>query len=287
MPTSEPDTSRRLRLAAAALTIASVVALGACRDTLEVDRHSAYSHIRIRRAGDIRGLYFVRDSGVEVSESKVDLSEPRRLVLPYTRSMFASYLFVPQQERVVIIGLGGGAMVHFLEHHDPDLQIEAVEIDPVVVQLADEYFDVRTRGSTTIVTADGLAHLQGTEQRYDVIYMDAFLKPSEVTDGAGVPQAMKTEAFYTMLQSKLTAKGVVVFNLNRYADTERDVEAIESAFLNTAIFSPAGSINLVVVGCTAGAWADAESIASRARELDQRFDTDFSFQDLWSSRRSP
>jgi len=43
--------------------------------------------------------------------------------------MFSSYLFLPRPEHVLIVGLGGGSMVRFLEHHEPDLKIDVVEID--------------------------------------------------------------------------------------------------------------------------------------------------------------
>jgi len=266
-----------------ALAFTAILGFSACVDPLEVERHSEYSHIRIRRDGDTRSLHFVLDSGREVIESKVDLSEPQRLMSPYARFMFASYIFNPEQTRVVIIGLGGGAMVKFLEHHDPELLVEAVDIDPVIVQLADELFDVRTEGNTTIVAADGLAYIRGSGEKYDVIYMDAFLKPSEDTDSTGVPQRLKTLAFYEMLQSRLTSDGVVVFNLNQHSDTEEDLAVIESAFPHVAVFSVPHSRNLVVVGHLADAWAEGEVLRARARELDERFDASFSFEGLMSA----
>lgn len=270
-----------------ATALVAALALAACGDALVHEERSAWSHIRVRRDGDVRILRFVRDTCEEVTESMVDLSEPHRLVLPYTRPMFANYLFYPDPERVLIVGLGGGAMVHFLEHHDPELQVEAVEIDPAVVRVADEHFDVRSRGNTTIVTADGFDHIRDTPHRYDAIYLDAFLKPSEETDATGVPQTLKTEAFYATLQDRLTDDGVVVFNLNLHSETEADVETIAASFPHVVELPVARTNNLVVVGCTKGAWAAPEVLAERARQLDERFDVGFSFAAIWEGRRSP
>ncbi len=252
---------------------------------LEVDRKSDYSHIRVRRQGNVRTLLFVRDSGKEVVESRLNLNARHELMLPYTRAMFASYLFKPQQDRVLIVGLGGGSMVHFLKHHHADLRVDVVEIDPVVVALAEQYFGTRSEGSVNIMTTDGFDYLRNTDQKYDVVYLDAFLKPSADTDRTGVPQRLKTIAFYESIQSKLNPEGLVVFNLNPHADTEEDIRTIDSAFLQAAVFRCPGSTNLVVVGSMAAEPAEPSVLGVRAYELDDRFKANFSFRQLLSNLR--
>ena len=120
--------------------------LGWLNGKLEKDVQSEYSHIRIRRDGNVRSLMFVRDNGQEVIETLLDLNQPHRLMLEYTRYMFVSYAVKPRQERVLIVGLGGGAMVHFLTRYDPQVKVDVVEIDPAVVQVAQDFF-VAARGT--------------------------------------------------------------------------------------------------------------------------------------------
>lgn len=43
---------------------------------IEYETRSEYSHIRVRRSGDLRSLMFVRDDGKEVTESRVNLAHP-------------------------------------------------------------------------------------------------------------------------------------------------------------------------------------------------------------------
>lgn len=253
------------------------------RSKVEADHHSEYSHIRVRRSGNVRTLVFVQENGKETVESRLDLEKPHVLRSSYARVMFASYLFQPNPQRVLIVGLGGGAMVHFLSHHEPDVAVDVVEIDPVVVRLADEFFDVRSGGNVNILTTDAFDYLQGTEQNYDVIYMDAFLKPSEDTDATGIPQRLKTIAFYESIQRKLTPGGIVVFNLNKHQETERDIDTIDSAFRQTFVFRCPNSGNLVVAALTSEA-DDPSEIAGRAKELDRRFDTNFSLAEIWKDR---
>ena len=65
------------------------------------------------------------------------------------------------------------------------MKVNVVEIDDKVVQLADKYFNVRTQKNTNIITADAFNYFKSNTTLYDVIYMDAFLKPSEETDATG------------------------------------------------------------------------------------------------------
>ena len=132
---------------------------------LELDVQSDYSHIRVRRMNNVRTMVFVRDTGEEALETQVDFARPHELCFDYLRYMFLSYVFRPQQEKVLIIGLGGGSMIHFLNRYDPKVNVDAVEIDPVVVKIADQYFGVRSGGNVNIVTADGLQYLAKTPSR--------------------------------------------------------------------------------------------------------------------------
>jgi spermidine synthase len=132
-------------------------------------------------------MLFVRDNGQEVLESRIDLGQPHVFQYEYPRFLVANYLLRPHPKSVLIVGLGGGAMVHFLRRIDPGLRIDVVEIDPVVVRLADRYFDIRAGDGVSIITADGLKFLTETRNRYDVIYLDAFLKPAAGTDATGAP----------------------------------------------------------------------------------------------------
>ena len=75
---------------------------------VEHEEVSEFSRIRIRRNGDVRAMTFVRDNGDEAVQSRINLSAPHTLVSPYARGMFGSYLYQPNPQRVLIVGLGGG-----------------------------------------------------------------------------------------------------------------------------------------------------------------------------------
>jgi spermidine synthase len=171
-------------------------------------------------------------------------------------------------------------MVHFLEHYDPNLRVDVVEIDPVVVKLAEEYFGVRTAGKVKIVVDDAFKYLRTTDQRYDVIYMDAFLKPSGETDISGVPQRLKTIEFLKDVQKKLKPDGLVVFNVHVYPDTPETLSIIRAAFQQVYVVEVSHRGSMAVIGSTAKQRVSDADLRQKAKELDERFKADFSFQSV-------
>jgi len=69
-----------------------------------------------------------------------------------------------------------------------------VDIDPAVLEVAREQFGVRESARVSLHAADGLAHLEAATQPYDVVYVDAFQKPSDATDDSGIPLRHKSAA---------------------------------------------------------------------------------------------
>lgn len=281
MKTRRTETTRRLRrllicgltallgfaVRPAALAGEAVATADHPAGVLELETRSGYSHIRIRRRGDIRTLMFVRDNGYEALQSQVDLGEPRAPRFDYMKFFAASFLLVPRPKAVLIVGLGGGGMVHFLRHVSPDLQIDVVEIDPVVARLAEQYFGVRQDGRTRIIIGDGLKYLAETQNRYDVIYLDAYLKPSADTDGEGAPLSLRTQQFYRSVQSRLSAGGLVAFNLNNHAGLTDDIRNIVATFPQIYAFPLVNEA--VVLGSTDAARISAGEFERRAGELDR------------------
>jgi spermidine synthase len=252
--------------------------------SLEHEEVSPFSRIRIRRDGDVRAMTFVRDNGQEAVQSRVDLTAPGKLLSPYAHGMFASYLYQPQPRRVLIVGLGGGAMVRFLTHHQPQVQIDAVEIDPVVVKLADQYFEVRSSGNVRVHTADAVKFVESTTDRYDLILMDAFLRPSGDTDTVGVPTRLKTLEFLGRLKQALNPGGIVAFNINEHDSMTDDIASVRTAFGNAAVYRCPPSENKVVIAAEGVVPSDDE-LRARVGELDARFGGALKFAEILTNRQ--
>ncbi len=249
---------------------------------IEHEVQSPYSLIRVRRLGNIRSMVFVRDSGEEAFQSQINLASPHLLRFNYLQHMFTSYLLQPTQKKVLVVGLGGGSMVHFLQKHDPQCEVDAIEIDPVVVQLAERFFILKRTEKVRVIVADAFEYFADNETKFDVIYMDAFLKPSESTDRTGAPLEMRTVDFYKQLQSRLTETGSVVFNINPHPAMRDDIATIANAFPQAYTFKLPNAEGYVVIGSMQSVRVRPEAMRTAGRGLDRRFKAGFSFNTLAS-----
>lgn len=201
-------------------------------------------------------------------------------MLGYSELMFGSFLFKQPQERVLVVGLGGGAMVRFLNHHFPAMRVDAVEIDPMVVGLAGELFGTKPGASTRIFTEDAIVYLQRDHGKYDVIYMDAFLEPGMETDARGIPKKLKTVEFLKGLHRQLTPGGVVAFNIAEHPELAGDLEAISEAFPTVFRAIAPGTKNHVVIASPNPERLGREALRMAGKELDLRLQLGISFEGL-------
>lgn len=274
-----------LRAACAALALL-VAACGIGTVVHEV--RSPYSHILVVDHGDLRALRFAGESPVDVTETIIDRRAPHRLQHRYAQALLSGLAYHPQPSSVLLIGLGGGALVHFLQHYFPEVRLDIVEIDAQIVAVAREHFGVREALRTRVFVADGHDYLARAAERYDLILMNAHLMPSALTDSTGHPLSLQSETFYRRVRERLNPRGIVVFNMLAGEDEKRFRADLEAAFAGTAVLRPPGTLNVVVVASPERLAAEAV-LEQRARALDQRADFGFSFVNVltWRASRVP
>ena len=81
-----------------------------------------------------------------------------------------------------------------------------MEIDPEVVKLAKDYFQVKEGKQMRLHAQDGRLFLTRTPNQYDIILIDAYF-----TDA--MPFHLTTKEFFELAQKKLTPNGIIVANL--------------------------------------------------------------------------
>lgn len=65
---------------------------------------------------------------------------------------------------VLLVGLGGGGLAQFLRDFVPSVTIEVVELDPVVFEVAKEWFGFRPDDRLTVTLGDGLDRISVLEK---------------------------------------------------------------------------------------------------------------------------
>lgn len=145
---------------------------------------------------------------------------PHELVLPYTRAAMVALGLVPQPRRVLLVGLGGGAMAMFLKGLFPKARLDGVDIDPVVIAAARRHLGLVTDDRLRAIVADGRKFTEESKGGYDLIFLDAY-------SDSDPPEHLLTVEFLSAVRGKLAAGGVAVGNVwgpdenARYADVAR------------------------------------------------------------------
>ncbi|NLA73939.1 MAG: spermidine synthase, partial [Deltaproteobacteria bacterium] len=128
-------------------------------EELIYEKISRYHHILVYQEGSIRTLLL--GSGLDDGkQSRIDLNDPDYLLLEYTRLMLAALLVNPKPFRVLIIGLGGGALPRTLSRYIPDCEIDVVDIDPDVVMVAKRFVMFTPGELVKVHVADGRTFVQ-------------------------------------------------------------------------------------------------------------------------------
>jgi spermidine synthase len=247
---------------------------------------SAFSRVRIRQDGHLRTLAFVGDNDRESIQSGIDMREPDRLYYGYSEAMFLTHAVVPSVKRVLIVGLGGGSMLRFLRRHFPAVEIDAVEIDPEVIRMAERWFGVRSGTRTRIIEADGVEFITQSKERWDAIYMDVFWAfDAEQTDASGIPKRFKTLEFLRALAPRLRPGGVVALNLHHKSSFSQHMALLREAFPSVAAFKvPRDTNRVVLTSPEPNAFDAPESMISAAEDLDRRMDLGFSLAKIVKQR---
>ena len=130
---------------------------------------------------------------------------PFRTRYRYTDFFHLGLAYNPDARDLLFIGLGGGSSPKRLWREFPQLRLQAVEIDPVVVDVARRYFALPDHPRLRVEVEDGRRFLARDDRRWDVIALDAFFSDS-------IPFHLVTREFMELVRSRLKPGGVVVTN---------------------------------------------------------------------------
>ena len=119
-----------------------------------------------------------------------------------------------EQMDVLILGMGTGTYATQCMRYFDQMKIAGVEIDEKITALAEQYF--RLPEDVEVTTYDGRAFLQATDQKYDVIMVDAY---QDIT----IPFQMSSIEFFTMVSEHLKEGGVMVVNMNMRGRQEGNI----------------------------------------------------------------
>ncbi|GAB3326325.1 spermidine synthase [Hymenobacter humi] len=109
-------------------------------------------------------------------------------------------------QNILLLGLGGGSVVATLRN---DFQfngrITAVEIDPAVIRIAKEEFEIIPAENLHIVCADAFKFIKESSEKHDLIIVDLFIDNR-------VPDQFLSREFWHSIRLKTGPNGYLIFN---------------------------------------------------------------------------
>jgi spermidine synthase len=247
--------------------IGALLACSLSRAELVFEVTSPYHHIRVLNEDGMRLLCFD-----DATESRISLQDPLTGHFEYTEYFHMAWLWNQQLTNVLMVGLGAGTAQRAFEHYYPGVKLETVEIDPMVVKVARDYFSFRETDRQKVQVADGRVFLRRSTARHDLIVLDAYVSGRY---GSSIPQHLATREFFTLVRDHLTTNGVVAYNV---IGTVNDWHAgivgaiyrtLKTVFPQVYLFPARSSRNVVLVATRSGVKADLFGLRQRAALLVQ------------------
>lgn len=122
-------------------------------------------------------------------------------------------------QSILVLGVAGGSVIKtIIEDINFKGKITGVEIDPVVIDIANTYFKLDKIANLKMVNDDAFEYILKTNEKYDLIIIDIF-KDTEM------PNFLFEDFFINRINLLLNVNGFIIFNtmtLNK-KDKERNL----------------------------------------------------------------
>ncbi len=226
---------------------------------------SAYHHIQVLDQRGIRTLSF---NGSQ--ETRMSLANPLLGHFEYTEYFHLPWVWNRHLTNVLMLGLGGGSSQRSFQHYYSNVMIATVELDPMVVRVAKEFFQVKETPQHKIHVSDGRVFLQRTTNTFDAIIMDAY---STSRYGSSLPPHLTTKEFFALTSARLITNGVLAYNVigqlqGWRADTMGALyRTMKEVFPNVYLFPANDSMNVVIVATKSPVSFDVARVQREGAEL--------------------
>jgi spermidine synthase len=203
-------------------------------ETLLQAESSPYHDIAVvdNRLSNSRQLRFDR-----FAETSISLTPPYPTQDKYTNYFHLAFLARPEMKRALFIGAGGGVGPRSFLMHGPQLNIDVVDVDQRVLELANDFFYLPKSPAINLFAEDGRTFLRRADTKYDCIVLDAF------TIGGRIPFHLVTRECLELCRQHLTPCGVFVMNFGSTREGPRSgiyrsmLPTAAAVFANVYVFA--------------------------------------------------
>jgi len=141
----------------------------------------------------------------------------------------------------LILGLGGGSIAKIVRRLWKNSGIVGVEIDPMMVELGEQYLGLKEVGVNQKIT-DASDFLKENRETFDLICVDTYV-------GDAYPQKFEEEDFLVLIKGHLQKQGMVIFNRLYYGEKRplamKFLKKLEKVFGKVEIVFPEANVMFI------------------------------------------
>jgi spermidine synthase len=214
---------RRYALAPAAIVVLMALPVGALKAEADTGRVIYETDTEYQYARVIESSTGKRFLELNEGQAQHSVYDPKTVL---TDDVWDGHLVLPFAARttpprnVAILGNAAGTTSRAYEKFFPGTRVDGVEIDPELSEIGRRYFDMNNP-RLRLFHEDARPFLRRTDERYDVISVDAYRQPY-------IPFYLTSREFFELARDRLAPGGVMIVNAG-HPENQDDLEKVLSA----------------------------------------------------------
>ncbi|MCB0382726.1 MAG: fused MFS/spermidine synthase [Psychroserpens sp.] len=190
-------------------------------DTLEITWYNGKKHLNTKNANYSYGsLQAILKYGLK----KIDLK---------------------QINSILLLGLGGGSVIETLrQDFNYQKQITAVDIDPVIIEIAKTEYQLDNNSNTTIICEDALQFIKNNTYKFDLIIIDVFID-------INVPKPFLELSFWKDIITSKSSNGVILFNASledkKSSQLKSVIEFLKTKVYKVDVYDKVNDTNTIII----------------------------------------
>ena len=127
-----------------------------------------------------------------------------------------------QCKNILLLGLGGGSVIKTLrDNFDYDNNIIGIDIDPVIISIAQDEFNITNDEKLTVLCADAFEFMKNNSLKFDLIIVDLFVDTE-------IPESFYTQTFWQHIIKATTNKGSILFNASLHSSDDKKLSDVST-----------------------------------------------------------
>lgn len=125
--------------------------------------------------------------------------------------------------QILVLGVGGGTVIHLIRSYYPKASIIGVEIDQTMIDIGRTYFNLGTMKELQIICDDAQSYVpKAKKSSYDLVIVDLF-------SGRVIPDFEDSREFLMNIKQLLRPNGILMMNYLRELEYREKSEKLYRA----------------------------------------------------------